>query len=209
MRVLTESWNKDPESASRPFSVDRDGFVLGEGAWIYVVEREECARRRGAPIYAEIIGYGSTCDAHHRVRPDDSGVEPARAMQLAMEDAGVSPHEIDYVNLHGTSTVLNDRIETRALRLCFGAQAEKIPMSATKSMIGHPQGASGAAAVSAVLFAMHSGLIPPTLNLRSADPECDLDYVPLVSRQTKVRTAVANCIGFGSKNSALVLRAID
>ncbi len=209
MRVLTESWNKDPESASRPFSLDRDGFVLGEGAWIYVVEREECARRRGAPIYAEVIGYGSTCDAHHRVRPDDSGVEPARAMQLAMEDAAVSLDEIDYVNLHGTSTVLNDRIETRALKLCFGAQAGKIPMSATKSMIGHPQGASGAAAVSAVLFAMHSGLIPPTLNLKTPDPECDLDYVPLVPRQVPVRVAVANCIGFGSKNSALVLRRVD
>jgi len=209
MRVLTESWNHEPESGSRPFSADRDGFVLGEGAWIYVVEREESARKRGAPIYAEVIGYGSTCDAHHRVRPDDSGIEPARAMQLAMEDAGVAAAEIDYVNLHGTSTVLNDRIETRALKHCFGDQAASIPMSATKSMIGHPQGASGAAGISAVLFAMHSGLIPPTLNLRNPDPECDLDYVPLTPRPAKVRLAVANCIGFGSKNSAVVLRAVD
>jgi 3-oxoacyl-[acyl-carrier-protein] synthase II len=205
MRVLTESWNKEPEAGSRPFSADRDGFVLGEGAWIYVVEREEVARLRGAPIYAEILGYGSTCDAHHRVRPDDSGIEPARAMQLAMDDAGVRPSDIDYVNLHGTSTVLNDRIETRALKQCFGDRAADIPMSATKSMVGHPQGASGASAVSAVLFSMHSGLIPPTLNLQKPDPECDLDYVPLRVRPASVRIALANCIGFGSKNSALVL----
>lgn len=208
MRVLTESWNKEPEEGSRPFSADRDGFVLGEGAWIYVVEREESARRRGAPIYAEVLGYGSTCDAHHRVRPDDSGVEPSRAMKIAMEDAGVTPSDVDYVNLHGTSTVLNDRIETRALKLCFGERAAAIPMSATKSMVGHPQGASGAAAVSAVLFAMRFGLIPPTLNLRNPDPECDLDYVPLVPRPAAVRVAVANCIGFGSKNSALVLGSV-
>jgi 3-oxoacyl-[acyl-carrier-protein] synthase II len=208
MRVLTESWNKEPQAASRPFSADRDGFVLGEGAWIYVVEREETARQRGAPIYAEVLGYGSTCDAHHRVRPDESGIEPGRAMEIAMADAGITPADVDYVNLHGTSTVLNDRIETRALKLCFGDRASAIPMSATKSMIGHPQGASGAAAISAILFAMRSGLIPPTLNLQKADPECDLDYVPLKPRPASVRIALANCIGFGSKNSALVLRSV-
>jgi 3-oxoacyl-[acyl-carrier-protein] synthase II len=182
--------------------------VLGEGAWIYVVEREETARQRGAPIYAEVLGYGSTCDAHHRVRPDESGIEPARAMEIAMADAGITPADVDYVNLHGTSTILNDRIETRALKLCFGDKASAIPMSATKSMIGHPQGASGAAAISAILFAMSSGLIPPTLNLKKADPECDLDYVPLKPRPASVRIALANCIGFGSKNSALVLRSV-
>jgi 3-oxoacyl-[acyl-carrier-protein] synthase II len=205
MRVLTPSWNDSPEQGSRPFSADRDGFVLGEGAWVYVLETERSAKARGARIYAEILGYASTCDAHHRVRLDESGIEPARAMQLAMQDAGLQPDDIDYVNLHGTATDLNDRIETRAVELCFGEHANAIPMSATKSMIGHPQGASGAAGLSAVLFAMNEGLIPPTLNLEEPDRDCRLDYVPLIPRQAQVRYALANCIGFGSKNSALVL----
>jgi 3-oxoacyl-[acyl-carrier-protein] synthase II len=205
MRVLTESWNLDPEKGSRPFSKNRDGFVLGEGSWIYVVETEQSARARGAPIYAEILGYGSTCDAYHRVRLDDSGIEPARAMRIAIQDAGLTTQDIDYVNLHGTSTDLNDRIETRAVKNCFGERAREIPMSATKSMVGHPQGASGAAGISAILFAMKESKIPATLNLEEADPDCDLDYVPLRPREKKVRYALGNCIGFGSKNSALVL----
>jgi 3-oxoacyl-[acyl-carrier-protein] synthase II len=205
MRILTESWNTEPAKASRPFSRNRDGFVLGEGAWIYVVETEGSAKARGAPIYAEILGYGSTCDAYHRVRLNDSGIEPARAMQTAIRDAGLTVEDIDYVNLHGTSTDLNDRIETRAVKNCFGDRAGRIPMSATKSMIGHPQGASGAAGISAVLFAMKESKIPATLNLEESDLDCDLDYVPLRPREAKVRYALANCIGFGSKNSALVL----
>jgi 3-oxoacyl-[acyl-carrier-protein] synthase II len=205
MRVLTESWNHSPEAGSRPFSRDRDGFVLAEGAWLYTVETEDSARRRGAPIYAEVLGYGSTCDAYHRVRLDESGIEPARAMEVAIEDAGLSPEDIDYVNLHGTSTELNDRIETRAIKHCFKARAGHIPMSSTKSMVGHPQGASGAAGISAVLFAFKENLIPPTLNLENCDPECDLDYVPLQPRKAGVHYALANCIGFGSKNSAVVL----
>jgi 3-oxoacyl-[acyl-carrier-protein] synthase II len=205
MRILTESWNSLPEKGSRPFSADRDGFVLGEGAWIYVVETLSSARSRRAPVYAEIMGYGSTCDAYHRVRLDDSGVEPAHAMKFAIEDAGLRPADIAYVNLHGTSTPLNDRIETRALKQCFGVDARSIPMSATKSMIGHPQGASGAAGISAVLFAMQESLIPATLNLETADADCDLDYTPLAPRKAHVRYALANCIGFGSKNSALIL----
>jgi 3-oxoacyl-[acyl-carrier-protein] synthase II len=205
MRVLTGSWNDRPEEGSRPFSADRDGFVLGEGAWMYVVETEKSAKARGARIYAEVLGFGSTCDAHHRVRLDESGVEPARAMELAIHDAGLRCEDIDYVNLHGTSTDMNDRIETRAIERCFGAHAGRIPMSATKSMIGHPQGASGAAGISAVLFAMNEGWIPPTLNLRTPDPDCTLDYVPLVPREARVRYALANCIGFGSKNSAIIL----
>jgi 3-oxoacyl-[acyl-carrier-protein] synthase II len=205
MRILTESWNERPEMGSRPFSKDRDGFVLGEGAWLYIVETERSAKARGARIYAEVMGYGSTCDAHHRVRLDESGVEPANAMQLAIDDAELTISEIEYVNLHGTSTELNDRIETRALKLCFKERAQRIPMSATKSMVGHPQGASGAAGISAVLFALNEGMIPPTLNLDDPDPHCDLDYVPKVPREARVRYAVANCIGFGSKNSALVL----
>jgi len=205
MRVLTGSWNDRPELASRPFSKDRDGFVLGEGAWLYVVETEPSAKARGARIYAEVLGYASTCDAHHRVRLDESGIEPARAMELAFQDAGLSIDDIDYVNLHGTSTELNDRIETRAIKRCFKEHACRIPMSATKSMVGHPQGASGASGISAALFAMKEGMIPPTLNLENADPECDLDYVPCVPRKARVRYALANCIGFGSKNSAVVL----
>jgi 3-oxoacyl-[acyl-carrier-protein] synthase II len=205
MRILTESWNDRPEQGSRPFSKDRDGFVLGEGAWLYVVETAGSAKARGARIYAEVLGYASTCDAHHRVRLDESGIEPARAMELAIENAGLSTKDIDYVNLHGTSTDLNDRIETRAIKNCFKEQARRIPMSSTKSMVGHPQGASGASGISAILFAMTEGLIPPTLNLEHPDPECDLDYVPNVPREAKVRYALANCIGFGSKNSALVL----
>ena len=205
MRILTESWNNAPEKASRPFSKDRDGFVLGEGAWIYILETERSARARGAEIYAEILGYGSTCDAYHRVRLSDSGIEPARAMQTAICDAGLQPQDIDYVNLHGTSTELNDKIETRAVKRTLGEHARKVPMSATKSMVGHPQGASGAAGISAVLFAMQESKIPATLNLEDCDPECDLDYVPLRARDAKVHFALANCIGFGSKNSALVL----
>ena len=205
MRVLTESWNDRPECGSRPFSKDRDGFVLGEGAWLYVVETERSAKARGAPIYAEILGYASTCDAHHRVRLDESGIEPARAMELAVRDAGLSLDDIDYVNLHGTSTDLNDRIETRAVKHCFKEHAGRIPMSSTKSMVGHPQGASGASGISAILFAMQEGIIPPTLNLENPDAECDLDYVPRTPRKSPVRYALANCIGFGSKNSALVL----
>ncbi len=204
MRVLTESWNDRPERGSRPFSKDRDGFVLGEGAWIYIIETLGSAKARRAPIYAEVLGYGSTCDAHHRVRLDESGVEPARAMTLALEDAGLSPSDIDYVNLHGTSTALNDRIETRAVKRSFGECAAGIPASGTKSMVGHPQGASGAAGISAILFAMKEGMIPPTLNLDEPDPECDLDYVPRIPRKARVRYALGNCIGFGSKNSALV-----
>jgi 3-oxoacyl-[acyl-carrier-protein] synthase II len=205
MTVLTNEWNDEPARASRPFSRDRSGIVLGEGAWIYVLEEYERAHRRGAKIYAEITGYGSTCDAYHRVRLEEKGDEPARAMTLAMQEAGRMPEEIDYVNLHGTSTLLNDRIETHALKLALGGQAKHIPMSATKSQVGHPQGASGAAGIAAALCAMHTDLIPPTINLDEPDPECDLDYVPNEAREQGVRVALCNCIGFGSKNSALII----
>jgi len=172
---------------------------------MFVMEREETAKARGARIYAEVAGYGSTCDAYHRVRMDDSGEEPARAMQLAMKDAGVSADEIGYLNYHGTSTDLNDRIETRAVKLAFGKHATKLAGSATKSMIGHPQGACGAAGVAATLMAFRDGILPPTINLDTPDPECDLDYVPDVGRRATIDAAVCNTIAFGSKNSALVL----
>jgi len=208
LTVLTSDWNDEPERASRPFTRNRSGMVLGEGAWIYVLEELERARTRGAKIYAEITGYGSTCDAYHRVRLQEGGDEPARAMTLAMNDAGVKPSDIDYVNLHGTSTVLNDRIETNALKLALNCSAGRIPMSATKSQVGHPQGASGAAGLGAALCAMHTNLIPPTINLDEPDPDCDLDYVPLEAREARVDVALCNCIGFGSKNSALVVQRV-
>jgi 3-oxoacyl-[acyl-carrier-protein] synthase II len=208
LTVLTTRWNDEPARASRPFSRDRSGIVLGEGAWIYLLEDFEHARERGAKIYAEIAGYGATCDAHHRVRLEESGDEPARAMRLALEDAGREPGEVDYVNLHGTSTLLNDRIETNALKLAFNSHAERIPMSATKSQVGHPQGASGAAGLGSALCAMHTNLIPPTINLDEPDPDCDLDYVPNQAREADVKVALCNCIGFGSKNSALVIERV-
>ena len=208
LTVLTTDWNEEPERASRPFTRNRSGMVLGEGAWIYVLEEFERAKQRGANIYAEVIGYGSTCDAYHRVRLQEGGDEPARAMALAMEDAAVTPSDIDYVNLHGTSTLLNDRIETNALKIALNCNSHRIPMSATKSQIGHPQGASGAAGLSAAICAMETGIIPPTINLDEPDPDCDLDYVPLQAREAKVNVALCNCIGFGSKNSALVLRRV-
>jgi 3-oxoacyl-[acyl-carrier-protein] synthase II len=208
MKVLTEDWNEEPARASRPFSRDRTGMVLGEGAWVYVLEEYERARERGARIYAEVTGYGATCDAYHRVRLEDTGEEPARAMRLALADAGRAPEEVDYVNLHGTSTVLNDRIETQALKLALGDAARRIPMSGTKSQIGHPQGASGAAGLAAALCAMQTGVVPPTINLDEPSPECDLDYTPNRARERDVRVALCNCIGFGSKNSALVVERV-
>jgi 3-oxoacyl-[acyl-carrier-protein] synthase II len=207
MKILTDRWNDAPEKGSRPFSVDRDGFVLAEGSWMFVLEEYEHAKARGAKILAEVAGYGSTCEAYHRVRLMECGEEPARAIQLAMKHAGIGPENVDYVNLHGTSTQLNDRIETRALKLALGEErARQVPMSALKSQIGHPQGACGAAGVAATLITMQAGQIPPTLNLQNRDPECDLDYVPDQGRKKIVEHAVCNCIAFGSKNSALVLR---
>jgi 3-oxoacyl-[acyl-carrier-protein] synthase II len=208
MTVLTNEFNDEPARASRPFSLNRSGIVLGEGAWIYVLEELDHAKSRGAKIYAEIAGYGATCDAYHRVRLEETGDEPARAMKLALADAGRDPAEVDYVNLHGTSTVLNDRIETSALKLVLNGRAITTPMSATKSQIGHPQGASGAAGLSAALCAMHTGMIPPTINLDQPDPQCDLDYVANEARKADVRIALCNCIGFGSKNSALVIEKV-
>jgi len=208
LRALTQSWNQAPERASRPFSADRDGFVIAEGSWMFILEDYEHALARGARIYAEIAGYASTCEAFHRVRMSDSPEEPARAITLALEEAGLAPEDIQYVNLHGTSTEMNDRVETRALKLALGDHARKIPMSALKSQIGHTQGACGSAGLAATLVAMEHGEIPPTINLDVPDPECDLDYVPDLGRHAQIEHAICNCVGFGSKNSALVLRKI-
>jgi 3-oxoacyl-[acyl-carrier-protein] synthase II len=206
MRIVSNTWNDAPARGSRPFPGNRDGFVLSEGSWMYVMEREDTARARGAHIYAEVAGYGSTCDAYHRVRMDESGEEPARAMMLAMKDAAIDPADVGYVNYHGTSTDLNDRIETRAVKLAFGPHATRLAGSATKSMIGHPQGACGSAGVAATLMAFRDDVLPPTINLDTPDPECDLDYIPNEARSARIDVAVCNTIAFGSKNSALVLK---
>ena len=206
MRILAAKWNDQPEKASRPFSRDRAGFVLGEGAWFFVLEPLEKALARSAPVHGEIAGYGSTCEAYHRVRLEAGGEEPARAMRMALEAAWLAPEAIDYVNLHGTSTELNDPVETRAVRLCFDGHADRLAASSLKSQIGHPQGASGAAGLAATLLAMRDGVLPPTSNLEEPDPECDLDYIPDPGRRREIEYALCNCIGFGSKNSALVVR---
>ncbi|MBW3660901.1 MAG: beta-ketoacyl-[acyl-carrier-protein] synthase family protein [Gemmatimonadetes bacterium] len=206
MGTMTTRNGDDPSRASRPFNRDRDGFVMGEGGWMLVFETLESARGRGAPVLAEVVGYGTTCDAYHRVRPEPTGEEAARAIGLALDDAGVTPEEIGYVNLHGTATELNDRIETKAVRLAFGDHADRLPTSALKSMIGHPQGACGAAGLVETIEAMRAGWLPPTINYESLDPACDLDIVPNEGRPAEIGAAVVNCIAFGSKNSALVVR---
>ena len=205
MQAVSTSHNESPAGGSRPFDRERDGFVLGEGAWTLVLEERERALDRGAPIFAEVMGYGSTCDAYHRVRLDPRGEEPARAMTMAIEDAGICKDEIGYLALHGTSTVLNDKTETLAVKLCFGRGAYQIPMSSLKSMIGHPQGASGVAGVVSAILGMNHGFLPPTINYQEPDPECDLDYIPNRGIAKSVDYALCNCIGFGSKNSALVI----
>jgi len=206
MRAVSTAHNDEPSRASRPFDRGRDGFVLGEGAWILVLEEYSRAMTRGAPILAEILGYGSTCDAYHRVRLDPRGEEPARAMSVAVQDGEIFKQDIGYIALHGTSTLLNDKTETVAVKLCFGSRAHDIPMSSIKSMIGHPQGASGAAGITAAIMALNEGMLPPTINYEQADSDCDLNYIPNFPVPTRAEFALCNCIGFGSKNSALVIR---
>ncbi len=209
MRVIsTRKWD-NPSHASRPFTPERDGFVLGEGSWMFVLEDLEHARERGAKVLAEIAGYGSTCDAFHRVQISPDVVEPVRAIELALKDAQVEKEKIGYINLHGTSTQLNDKMETAAIHRAFGDQARHIPCSSTKSMIGHPQGACGAAGLSATVLTLRQGRVHPTINLTTRDPACDLDYVPNESRAAEAEYALCNCIAFGSKNSAIVLKLRD
>jgi 3-oxoacyl-[acyl-carrier-protein] synthase II len=208
MRAVSTAYNETPAEASRPFDRGRDGFVLGEGAWMLVLEREDRARARGARIYATVEGYGSTCDAYHRVQMDPDGEQIVRAMRLAIERSGRAAEEIGYVNYHGTSTQLNDAVESRCVRMLFGGRAERVPGSSTKSMIGHPQGASGAAGIVTSALALSRGFLPPTINQRDADPGCDLDYVANAGREAAPAAALCNCLGFGSKNSAIVLGAV-
>src|SRR3954449_1972935 len=205
MRAVATRYNDVPAEASRPFDAGRDGFVLGEGAWMVVLEREDRARARGATIYAAIEGYGSTCDAYHRVQMAPAGEEIVRAMTLAIERSGRRPEEIGYVNFHGTSTVLNDAVEARCVRQMFGAHADRLAGSSVKSMIGHPQGASGAAGVVTSALALTRGFLPPTINHFEPDPACDVDVIPNRGRAAQVEAALCNCLGFGSKNSAIVI----
>ncbi len=205
MRALSTRYNDTPAIASRPFDAGRDGFVLGEGAWMLVLEREDRARARGARVYATVDGYGSTCDAYHRVQMDPDGAEIVHAMRLAVERSGRPLEEIGYVNFHGTSTVLNDAVESRCVGRLLGSLASRAPGSSTKSMIGHPQGASGAAGVVTTALALSRGFLPPTINHTAPDGDCDLDVIPNVGRAAEPIAALCNCLGFGSKNSALVL----
>lgn len=205
MRAVSTHYNDQPAEASRPFDRGRDGFVLGEGAWMVVLEREDRARARGARVYATVEGYASTCDAYHRVQMAPDGTEIVRALELALSKSGRAREEIGYINYHGTSTVLNDAVESRCVRQVFGAHADRVPGSSIKSMIGHPQGASGAAGIVTAALAMAHQYLPPTANLVAPDPACDLDFIPLVGRTAAPQAALCNCLGFGSKNSALVL----
>ncbi len=200
--------NDDPKKACRPFTIDRDGFVLGEGAGILIIEDYERAKSRGARIYAEILSHGMTTDAYHMTAPEPSGAQAARAMRIAIEQAGIKPEEVEYINAHGTSTPLNDANETRVIKEVFGAHAKNIPISATKSMVGHLIGAAGSVELIAMLLAMENSEMPPTINYDKPDPECDLDYVPNIARKKKIRTAMKNSFGFGGKNSILIVRKV-
>lgn len=209
MKILPTKWNGSPSQGSRPFARDREGFVPAEGAWIFLLEDSAAAKKRGAVPYAEILGYGSSCEAFHPVRISEDARANCRAIHEAAREASVNPDDIDYVNLHGTSTILNDRIETLVMKDYFGNLTGKIPMSSTKSMIGHPQGASGAAGLAATLLSMKEKHAHPTINLENQDPECGLDLVATEARSLNIRYALCNTLGFGSKCSALVIKNGD
>ncbi len=198
--------NHEPERASRPFDAERDGFVMGEGAAVLVLEELEHAKGRGAKIYAELAGYGASADAYHITAPHPEGEGAYLSMKWALEDAGVNPDEVDYINAHGTSTKLNDKVETLAIKRLFGERAYKIPVSSTKSMIGHLLGAAGAAELVATVMSVHEDVVHPTRNYENPDPECDLDYVPEGARELPVRVAISNSFGFGGHNATLVVR---
>ncbi|WP_226670577.1 beta-ketoacyl-ACP synthase II [Metabacillus litoralis] len=200
------STNPDPQSASRPFDLNRDGFVMGEGAGIIVLEELEHALARGAKIYAEIVGYGATGDAHHITAPAPNGEGGARAMKQAIEGSGLKADEIDYINAHGTSTPYNDKFETLAIKEVFGDHAQKLAISSTKSMTGHLLGAAGGVEAILSILAIQEGIIPPTINFETPDPDCDLDYVPNEARKREVNTALSNSLGFGGHNATIIFK---
>jgi beta-ketoacyl-acyl-carrier-protein synthase II len=206
MRALPSSFNDQPEKASRPFDLHREGFVFSEGAGVLIVEELEHARRRGARIYAEIAGHAASSDGFHMAAPDPEGAGPARAMNWALSDARLNPGDIDYINAHGSSTILNDRTETLAIKKVFGEQAYNIPISSTKSMLGHAMGATGALEAIVCAQAIQHGWLPPTINYETPDPDCDLDYVPNQARQVAVNTTLSNSFGLGGQNACLVLK---
>jgi len=206
MRAMSTR-NDEPEKASRPFDIDRDGFVMGEGSGVLVLESLEHALKRGAPIYAEVIGYGMSGDAYHMTEPDPDGA--ARCMKRALKDAGIEPEAIDYINAHGTSTPIGDRSETTAIKLAFGDHAYKLAVSSTKSMTGHLLGAAGGIEAVILALTLKNGVIAPTINLENPDPECDLDYVPNAARKADVRTALSNSFGFGGHNATIVMRKYE
>ena len=207
MRALSLR-NDEPERASRPFDKDRNGFVMGEGAGVIILEEYEHAKKRGAKIYCELAGYGLTADAYHMSAPNPEGEGAARCMHMAMKHAKVNPEDVDYINAHGTSTPIGDACETKAVKRAFGESARQVAVSSTKSMTGHLLGAAGAIEMAACVMAMRDSLLPPTINLENADPECDLDYVPNTAREKKVKVAISNSFGFGGHNSSVVIKAI-
>ncbi|OFW62258.1 MAG: beta-ketoacyl-[acyl-carrier-protein] synthase II, partial [Actinobacteria bacterium RBG_13_63_9] len=205
LRALS-SRNEEPEKASRPFDAERDGFVMGEGSGVLVLEELEHALRRGAHIYAEIVGYGLTGDAYHLTEPDESGEPAGLAITRALRDAGIDPGEVDYINAHGTSTPLGDAMETKAIKLALGSHASKVMISSNKSMFGHCLGAAGGLEAAATVLSMEAGKVAPTINLEHPDPACDLDYVPNVARDADVNVAVSNSFGFGGHNATIAFR---
>ena len=200
--------NDEPERASRPFDKDRDGFVMAEGAGVLILEDYERARARGAKVYGEIVGYGLSADAFHMTQPAPAGEGAARCMAMALKNARLAPEEIDYVNAHGTSTPSNDPLETAAMHTVFGTHAETLAISSTKSMTGHLLGAAGGVELMACLLAIRDGVVPPTINYETPDPECDLDYVPNVAREMKVRAAMSNSFGFGGQNASVIVTTV-
>ena len=208
MRALSTR-NDDPQKASRPFDLDRDGFIIGEGSGVVILEELEHAQARGAQIYCELVGYGMSADAHHMTAPAEDGAGAVRVMESAIKDAGIIPSEIQYVNAHGTSTPYNDRIETLAIKKCFGEHAQKLAISSTKSMTGHLLGAAGGLEAGISALAVRHQIVPPTINLENPDPECDLDYVPNEKRTLSINYALSNSFGFGGTNASLIFKRYD
>jgi 3-oxoacyl-[acyl-carrier-protein] synthase II len=208
MQALSQR-NDEPEKASRPFDAERDGFIMGEGAGVILLEELEHAVKRNARIYCEITGYGLTADAYHITAPSPQGEGGARAMKMAIDDADCKPEEVDYVNAHGTSTPLNDKLETMAIKTVFGEHAFNMPISSNKSMVGHLLGAAGGVEAIATILTISEGIIPPTINYENADPECDLDYVPNTARKATVNIAISNSLGFGGHNCTIVFKRLN